>query len=797
MSIGGRIRAGAAYVELSVNDSRLVRGLRAAQRHLQNFGRASTALGRNLFMLGGAAAAPFAGAIRVMTGFSDQMAQVRAITGANASDFAALESKAKELGSSTSFSARQVAEAMQFLGMAGFDTQQILSGIPDVLNLARAGAIGLGEAADIASDVGSAFGLSADQIGRVADVMAKTASSANTSIAMMGETMKYAAPLAAAAGQSIEDTATAVGVLGNSGIKASMAGTDLAIILKSMGNSARKGLAQVGVQSVDAAGNIRSVVDVMRELGHATAGMSDAQRLKFFEDNFNRAAKSALILSKAGGGMTDLQQKINGAGGSANEMAAVMEDTMGGSFRAFKSAVEGAAIAIGEALAPTIKDWTERLSRLVKWLQMAGGKNQGFIVSVAKTVAIVAAVGAGLVVLGTLASSLGAIFGTVAATIGGVGTALGTILGLFAAIFSPIGIVTAAVLSLGFAFGNFGKIGSTVLDWIMEKFGSLAEDATAVFGGIRDALASGNFELAAKILWMGLRLQWFKGLAFLKKAWANFGLKFMEIGTNAFYGVAAVLNNVWSGMEKGWLKTTHFFADAWAAFSSFVVRNWNKVSGFFKKAWAGVKGFVTGTDSSAAIKKIEEETIKANLKIEAETNAKILAREGKRKAGLARIDDERKSTNQYFFNKADERNRKRKAASDKAVADAEAAVTKAKADLAKSLEEAQNPKPTGDDDDDGPKPNPNKIPRVEELTNASSNGIMQIEEKAGANVGAALGTDDATKAIQEALRSNAYSPEAETAKHTKAIAGAAKQIHKEQEETNRHLAKNRVGVKRA
>jgi TP901 family phage tail tape measure protein len=176
-------------------------------------------------------------------------------------------------------------------------------------------------AADIASDVGSAFGLAADQIGHIADVMSVTASSANTSIEMMGQTLKFAAPLAKAAGQSLEDTAAAIGALGNSGIKASMAGTDLALIMKKMGNEARTALGKMGVQSVDAEGNVRSVLEVMKDLGAATKGLSEADRLKFFSETFEFLEKfpdslgrfrlKRRIVLRAGGQTRLVCQKIS------------------------------------------------------------------------------------------------------------------------------------------------------------------------------------------------------------------------------------------------------------------------------------------------------------------------------------------------------------------------------------------------------------------------------------------------------------------------------------------------------
>ena len=161
------IRVSRAYVELFADDSKLVRGLKRAQTKLKAFGAGIKSFGTRLLSVGTVAAAPFAASLSIFSKFADKMAEVRAVTGANDEEFAKLETTAKKLGSTTSFTASQAADGMKYLGMAGFKTEQILAGIPAVLNLARAGAIDLGVASDIASDVGSAFGLAADQIGHI------------------------------------------------------------------------------------------------------------------------------------------------------------------------------------------------------------------------------------------------------------------------------------------------------------------------------------------------------------------------------------------------------------------------------------------------------------------------------------------------------------------------------------------------------------------------------------------------------------------------------------------------------
>lgn len=606
MAISARaIRAGAAYVELLVNDNKLVRGLRNAQRKLNNFGGGLKSVGRNLTMLGAAAVTPFAASVKILTGFSDQMAKVRAITGASDKDFQRLNDTAKQLGSTTSFSASEVAQGMQFLGMAGFNTEQVLAGIPSVLKLARAGAIELGEAADIASDVGSAFGISADQIQRVADVMATTASSANTSISMMGETLKYAAPIAKAAGQSIEDTAAAVGVLGNSGIKATMAGTDLAIILKEMssGDAAEK-LREIGVATTNSDGSVRSLVDVMQELGEATKSMSESERLGFMSAAFKRAAKSAIILADAGDGFTDLQTKINHSTGSVDRMAATMEDTIGGAFRSFLSAVEGLAIGIGDALAPEIRDWTNSITSniqtVVEWLK----ENRGLVVTIAKLTAGVIAGGIALYGLGTVFGALSSIVSFFAGTTIFAGSAIGIMGTLISALLTPVGAIVAAVGLAAAAFIDWGSVGQKATSFLSEAFRVLKDDALKTFGGISDAMAAGDLGLAAEILWASLKVEWERGLLYLKGLWDNF----LDTTLGKMFSWQLDQTMITWEVVKFFGKALGIMFNDFLQFANAIQKAWNSVSQFFRKTWAKVKGVVAGTDSQAEITRIEQES---------------------------------------------------------------------------------------------------------------------------------------------------------------------------------------------
>ena len=347
------IRAGAAYIELYANDNRLVRGLNRAQKRLKAFGSSVQRIGARLTGIGTGLAAGFAISTRVFAGFDDRMRQVRAVTGATEAQFHSLREEAKRLGRTTSFTAGQVAEAMTELGRAGFKPEAILRSTEAVLALARATSTELPRATEIAGAALRGFALPVDQMARVTDVLTATANGSAQTLEDLFEAMKPVAPIAAEAGASIEETAAAIAVLANNGIKGSLAGNALARAYKNLSNESKQAeLRKFGVEAVDAQGNLRPLADILNDLAKATKGLGSAQRLSIFETLFGRGQAAALKLASSAEAFDELQDKIKNSAGLAAKTAEEMDAGIGGSFRKLLSAVEGIAIAIGEAGPP-------------------------------------------------------------------------------------------------------------------------------------------------------------------------------------------------------------------------------------------------------------------------------------------------------------------------------------------------------------------------------------------------------------------------------------------------------------
>lgn len=285
-------------------------------------------------------------------------------------NMALLSEQAKKLGATTAFSATQAAEGQLFLAKAGFKTNQILSAMGPLLDLAAASETELGRASDITSDLLGAFGLKAKDTGKLADILAAATSSANVDMETLFETLKTAAPIGVAAGQSLEGIVTATSLLGNVGIKGSAAGTALKnsfIRLASPAAEGTKVLKELGIQTSDSAGNMLPMEKIMFNLGKAAKNLSQTKRIKAFDSVFGkRAIAGALNLEKAvnSGDFAKMLKNLKNAEGTARKMALIRMDSTQGSFVQLMSATEGIAITFGNFLTPAIRGFATILTTL-------------------------------------------------------------------------------------------------------------------------------------------------------------------------------------------------------------------------------------------------------------------------------------------------------------------------------------------------------------------------------------------------------------------------------------------------
>lgn len=305
------------------------------------------------------------------TNFDAAMSKVGAISGATGKDLDALTDKAKALGESTKFSASEVADGFSYMAMAGWKTEDMLNGIEGVLNLAAAAGSDLATTSDIVTDALTAMGYSASDAGRLADVMAAASSNANTNVEMMGETFKYAASVAGSLGYSMEDVALATGLMANSGVKASQAGTALRSIMQRIATDtgdAATTMHAMGVETTNADGTMRPLGDVMVDLRKAMANLTDEQKTATAKTIAGTEAMGGLlaIVNASETDYNKLSTAINNSTGAAERMAGTMQNNVAGKMTALKSQLEGIYLTIWNKVEPAVSKAISSISKALR-----------------------------------------------------------------------------------------------------------------------------------------------------------------------------------------------------------------------------------------------------------------------------------------------------------------------------------------------------------------------------------------------------------------------------------------------
>lgn len=435
-----------------------------------------------------AASRPIVGMIETAASFEQGMSKVKAISRASAEDMGLLTKQAKELGRTTQFTARQSADAMSYLGMAGWNAQEILKGMPGLLDLAAAGNTDLARTADIVSDELSAFGMGADQAGHMADVFAYTITRTNTNVEMLGETMKYAAPVAHAFGVDMEETAALAGLMADKGIKASQAGTSLRTgflrlagppkqaskAMEALGmdmsemskqqaeaQAAMKGL---GIELSDTKGP-RKMSAIITELRDKLQGLSQEERLASVGAIFGKNASTGwlAVIDSAPDKFDALVKEMDKCDGESKRLAKTMTDNASGAMIRLKSAMEGVAIGFGSAFLPMLADAGDGLANLASSIAEVAEEHPELIKGIGLvTAAMVGAVGAFKVARVAYAA-----YRVVAA-------ALGFIHLINAALMAnPIGLIVvgiAGLIAAGYAlYKNWDKVSAGLVkgwEWV-------------------------------------------------------------------------------------------------------------------------------------------------------------------------------------------------------------------------------------------------------------------------------------------------------------------------------------------
>ncbi|MDN4608647.1 phage tail tape measure protein [Sporosarcina highlanderae] len=292
--------------------------------------------------------------------FDTQMSKVQAISGATADEFKRLRDTARQLGKDTKFTMTEAGSAMEYLALAGWKTDAIISAMPGMLNLAAAGALDLGRAADITSDTMQAFGIAAENAAHVADVFAYAQANANTNVEQLGDAMTYLAPVANALGWELEASAAGIMAVSDAGIKGGMAGQAFATSLARLAKPTKamnKEMKRLGINLFTADGKLKTLPDVIGELEKSTNGMNNAQKSAVLTTMFGAQAYKhwAVLLERGSTDLSRMTDELKMADGAAQRMADTMMDNLGGDWELFKSGMAEAAYSVYEKFAPMLR----------------------------------------------------------------------------------------------------------------------------------------------------------------------------------------------------------------------------------------------------------------------------------------------------------------------------------------------------------------------------------------------------------------------------------------------------------
>lgn len=563
----------------------------ATGEKLKDVGSTIEGAGKKLLPVTATVTALGTASVKTAADFEDAMSKVAAVSGATGSDLEALSKKAREMGSKTKFSASEAAEAMNYMAMAGWKTEDMLSGIEGVMNLAAASGEDLATTSDIVTDALTAFGLSAQDSGHFADVLAAASSNANTNVSMMGETFKYCAPIAGALGFSVEDTAEAIGLMANAGIKSTQAGTSLRTIMTNLSGEVKicgENIGEVTVATTNADGSMRDLSDILADCRTAFSGLSESEKAAAAESLVGKNAMSGfLALMNAGeGDIAKLSGAIDNCNGAAQSMADTMNNNLEGQLTILKSQLQELAISFGEILLPAVK-------KIVGWVQgfidVLNSLPDGVKETIVTVALIAAALGPVLIIIGKIITAVGTIMTIVPKVVGVIKAVKTAFLALNATMLAnPIVLIIAAIAALVAAFIYLWNNCDEFRQFWIDLWESIKEIAVAVLEALKEFFGAGweFIKTTAETVWNALA-GFFTGL------WEGIKNTFTTVVNAISDFLSTMWNTIKSVAETIWNAISTFFTTIWNGIKTVVTTVVTAISTFLTTAWNTIKTVIT------------------------------------------------------------------------------------------------------------------------------------------------------------------------------------------------------------
>lgn len=546
--------AGVNTANLSAENERLAKTYDKVKKSQEEIAKVNTALEQNNTSIGNTkkqlagvigtaaalGAAIYAGPVKKSRELEAQMSTVKAISNATTEDMTRLTDMAKHMGATTKFTAVEAGKALEYMAMAGWKTDQMLGGLPGIMNLAAASGEDLGQVSDIVTDALTAFNMTADQSGRFADVLAQASSNANTNVSMMGATFQKVAPVAGTLGYSVEDMSLGIGLMANASVKAETAGTSLKTALANMAKPTKQMQAYMdkyGISLTNADGSMKTFREVIDNLRSGLGGLSKTEKTAAATAIFGKESFAGMlaIVNASDADFKKVSDAVNNAAGAAERMAAIKLDNLEGDVTLLKSATDGLQTAIGDALLPTFRAGTQQLTKFVSNLTEFINANPELVRTIVKVTAgllafkaaaLTAKLGflelkggvltiqkvmalfkgktalAGVEAVG-FAEKVKGVAKSVTGYFGGIGSAAGGVGRTFGQMFSGTKIGGAFSKIGGAAGGVFSKLFSGVGGVAARAFTGVAGTITNILGKAGTAVAAGPLGKIGSVIGKG------------------------------------------------------------------------------------------------------------------------------------------------------------------------------------------------------------------------------------------------------------------------------------------------------
>ena len=508
--------------------------------------------------------------------FDSSMSNVGAISGATGGDLEKLRDKAKEMGEKTKFSASEAADGMSYMAMAGWKTNDMLGGISGVMDLAAASGSDLATTSDIVTDALTAFGKSASDSGRLADIMASASSNANTNVELMGETFKYCASTAGSLGYSMEDTSIAIGLMANSGVKGSQAGTSLKNILVNLSKPTKQmkvAMDKLGISLTDSKGKMKPLSQVMGELREKFGKLNEKQKAQYASTLAGKEGMAGLlaIVNASPKDFDKLTNAVNNSSGSAEKMAKTMNDNLGGDLTLLGSHLESVQIALYEKFEPALREGVKALNGLLDAVQFVSDHSSEFVLAIQAM-----ATGLGAYVAYTTAIKImkdGFTSLTVVTKLQAAAqAALNAVMSL-----STVGIVVAGIAALIVVFVALWNKSEAFRNFWIGVWNAIKSTVSSVVSSISSFLSSawGAISSTISTVWNGI-----------KSTITTVVNAISSVITTVFNGIKNVITTIWNGIKT-------VTSTIWGAIVGFVTSYINNVKTVITTVFNAIKNVVT------------------------------------------------------------------------------------------------------------------------------------------------------------------------------------------------------------